>query len=306
MNFSGLMVKMVIFVILIFTGYYFAKKGFAGPEFSKTASKLVIDVFMPATILNSVFNTDPSIVQVNFGQIVTVILISMLMGYVVAAISQKLIKPLQSEGGVAQLVIAVPNTMFVALPILAELCGPVAVFYASLSNIPFNVILFTYGIWRLKRDSGESGIKIKEIFSLPLVATIVGLIVFFTKISVPHVISDFISTLAGATVPMSMIVIGASLGTVSIIESFKIEKLYIISALRLILNPLLVWLVCGFITNDPVLLTSAVLLAGAPTAVIISILSIRYKGEGIFASQAILHSTILSLITMPIFAFLLS
>ncbi len=306
MDFSGLMVKMLIFVILIFTGYYFAKKGFAGPEFTKTASKLVIDVFMPATILNSVLKTDPDLIEVNFTEIFVVIIISMVMGYIVAAVLQKMIKPLRDGGGVVQLLMAVPNTMFVALPILDQLFGPVAVFYCSLSNIPFNILLFTYGIWRLKKDNGESGIKIKEIFSIPLVATIIGVIIFFAKIKVPRVVTELVSNLSGATVSMSMIVIGASLGAVSIADSFKSAKLYVLNFIKLVVIPFLVWLVCGMITDDPILLTSAVLLAAAPTGIIVSILAIRYNGEGIFASEGILHSTIFSLITMPVIAYILA
>lgn len=306
MDFSGLMVKMLIFVILIFTGYYFAKKGFAGPEFTKTASKLVIDVFMPATILNSVLKTDPDLIEVNFTEIFVVIIISMVMGYIVAAVLQKMIKPLRDGGGVVQLLMAVPNTMFVALPILDQLFGPVAVFYCSLSNIPFNILLFTYGIWRLKKDNGESGIKIKEIFSIPLVATIIGVIIFFAKIKVPRVVTELVSNLSGATVSMSMIVIGASLGAVSIADSFKSAKLYVLNFIKLVVIPFLVWLVCGMITDDPILLTSAVLLAAAPTGIIVSILAIRYNGEGIFASEGILQSTIFSLITMPVIAYILA
>ena len=306
MDFSGLMVKMVIFIILILTGYYFSKKGFAGPEFTKTASKLVIDVFMAATILNSVLKTDPNMIQVNFGEIAIVIVISMASGYLVAALAQKFFKPLKSGGGVIQLIMAVPNTMFIAMPILDQLFGSVAVFYASLSNIPFNTILFTYGIWRLKKDNGESGIKIKEIFSIPLLATLIGVVIFFAKIRMPRVVTELVSSLAGATMPMSMIVIGASLGTASIIDSFKTAKLYLLSFFKLIVTPLFVWLICSFITNDPILLISAVLLSAAPTGVIVSILSIRYNGEGFFASEGILHSTILSLITMPIFAYILN
>ena len=51
MDMSALLTKMAIFVVLMVIGYFCAKLGAVGPGFAKDASKLVINVFMTATIL---------------------------------------------------------------------------------------------------------------------------------------------------------------------------------------------------------------------------------------------------------------
>ena len=306
MDFSGLFIKMVIFVILMLTGYFFARKGYAGPEFTKTASKLVINVFMAASIINSVLTISPDMVEVNFGVILAVLTISMVSGFLLAFLAGTFIPVVKKGGGVFMLLMSTPNIMFIALPVLDQLFGSIAVFYCSLACIPFYVTLFTFGIWMLKRGTGESKIRIKDILSVPFICTIIAALIFFIQPPIPRVASELIKSIAGATMPMSMIVIGTSLGTVNLLDTFKTAKFYFITFFKLIFIPAVVWLLCSFLTTDPVLLISAVVLAACPTAVTVSILSIQYTGEGRTASEAILHGTVFSMIIIPLWVMLLN
>lgn len=306
MDFSGLLIKMLIFVVLMLTGYIVAKKGLAGPEFTKTASKLVINFFMAATIINSVLKISPDMVEMNFGIIFIVVTVSMAAGFILAAIAGLFIPLVKKGGGVTQLLMGAPNTMFIALPVLDQIFGPVAVFYCSLSAIPFNVILYTYGVWLLKRGTDENKVHLKEVLTVPLISTLVAALIFFVQPPIPRVVSELCGSISGATMPMSMIVIGSSLGSVNLLDTFKNGKLYFISFFKLVVIPAFVWLVCSFITTDPVLLISAVILAASPAAVMISILAIQYTGEGVFASEGILHGTMLSMIVIPLWVYILS
>ncbi len=306
MDFSGLLIKMLIFVILMLTGYIFARKGLAGPEFTKTASNLVINIFMSATIINSVLRISPDMVEMNFGIIFLVLTISMVTGFVLAAIAGRFIPVVKNGGGLFRLLMAAPNSMFIALPVLDQLFGPVAVFYCSLSAIHFNVIIYTYGVWLLKRGTGENKVNLKDVLTVPLIFTIIAAVIFFVQPPIPRVISELCGSISGATMPMSMIVIGTSLGRVNLLDTFKNGKLYFVSFFKLIFIPAVVWFLCSFVTTDPVLLTSAVILAASPTAIVISILSIQYNGSGEFASEGILHSTVLSMAIIPMWVYILN
>ena len=55
MEFSVLIGKMVIFSVLMILGYVFARRGLVDRSFGRAASMLVLNVFLPSTILNSVF-----------------------------------------------------------------------------------------------------------------------------------------------------------------------------------------------------------------------------------------------------------
>jgi len=305
MDLSGLVVKMIIFVVLMVIGYVCAKTGVAGAEFTKTTSKLVINVFMSATIINSVLNTELSLTGAELGQIMLVLSAALALCYALAALAAKLLPVEKEHGALFELLAAVPNNMFIALPVAEELFGPVAVFYCSLSCIPYNLILYTYGVWRLKSGGGERGIKLRDIISVPLVATLAALLIFLVKPPVPAVARELIGSLSGATMPLSMIVIGSSLGSVSLLDAFKNWWLYLSSFLRLLLAPALVWLVCSRLTADPVLLMTAVIIAASPGAVVVTVLTIQYGRDAVFTSEGILHSTVLSMLTIPAIVWLL-
>ncbi len=306
MDFSGLLIKMLIFVVLMLTGYAFARKGLAGPEFTKTASSLVVNIFVPATIINSVLKISPDTVEMNLGLVFAVVTLAMAAGFILAALAGLFIPAVKKGGAVFQLLMATPNTMFIALPVLEYIFGSVAVFYSALSCIPFNMILFTYGIWLLKRGTGENKVNLKDVLSVPLLSAVIAAAVFFIQPPVPRVVSEFLSSISGATMPMSMIVIGTSLGAVNLVDTFKNGKLYFTSFFRLVFVPAVVWLLCSFLTSDPVLLISAVILAASPAAILVSILSIQYTGEGEFASEGILHSTVLSVLAIPFWVYIMS
>lgn len=305
MDMSALLSKMTIFVVLMVIGYVCARVGATGPEFAKGASKLVINVFMTATILNSVISGSISLSGSELAVTMLVLTISIAMGYVIGAIACRVMRFDRDHEPLFELQIAVVNSMFIALPLIDQLFGAKGVFYCSLSCLPYNVLLYTYGTGRLKGSIDGEKFRVKDFFTIPLVATLLALAIFFVNPPVPAVLKDLVATMSGATMPLSMIVIGSSLGTVSLLDSFRDGKMYIMSALRLILVPLLVWLLCGLVTDDFMLRATATIIAASPSAVVVTVLTIQYDRDYIFTSQGILLSTVLSMLTLPVVIYLI-
>lgn len=146
----------------------------------------------------------------------------------------------------------------------------------------------------------------RELFSVPLIATLAGILILVLKIPIPGVLVSLFSSLNGATMPMSMMVIGASLGSVSLLEAFRNGKLAFVSLIRLIVIPVLVWVICRFLTDDTVLLMTCMIISAAPSAVMVTILSIQYGKDGTFCSEGVLHTTVCSMVTIPVLIAVLS
>ena len=299
MDVSVLIPKMIVFVVLMVIGYLCAKTNFAGREFTKDASKMVINVFMSATIINSVLVADTRLSGGELLQVMLVLCMSVGVCWVLAAISCRLVG-LGDRAPLFELLVAVMNNMFIALPVVETLFGSQAVFYCSLSCIPFNVLLYTFGIYRLQGGEGKGSVRLKDIFSVPLLATLLALVIFLLHPPVPPVVKELASTMSAATMPLSMIVIGSSLGSVSLLDAFKKGKLYLMCAIRLLLCPLLVWLLAGLMTDDLMLRVTATIIAAAPSGVIVSVLAIQYDRDAVFTSEGILLSTVFSMLTIPL------
>ena len=299
MELSTLLGKMLVFAVLMLIGYLMARRGAIGPAFTRTASSLVLNVFMVGTILNSMISTGAERDLSNLPEIILMTFMMTLIGYATAWLVTRLVRIEPDNAPSFEILMGVGNSMFIALPIAGALYGAYAVFIVSLSCIPFNVFLYSYGVWRIRgTESGK--LRVKDMFSIPLIATLLGLLILVLDLSVPKVIVDIFSSLSGATMPMSMMVIGASLGSVSLLDAFRNQKLAILSAVRLILIPILTWVICRFLTDDPVLLMTCMIIAASPSAVIVSVIAIQYGRDGVFASEAVQHSTICSIVTIPL------
>lgn len=305
METSALLGKMTIFIILMAIGYICAKTKYTGQEFTRDVSKLVLNVFMAAAIINSVLGTDVSVTGRELLLVMLVTTIGTVVGYVVAAVGARLLPMDEDKRPLFELLAAVSNNMFIGMPVLSAIYGNVAVFYCSLSCIPFNVVIYSYGVYRL-RSGGKGGVRFRDMLSVPMCATLVALLIFLFKLPVPYVVKDFFGTTSAAMMPLSMIVIGSSLGSVSLLDSFKDWRLYISSALRLVVSPLIVWLIVRQLTSDPVLLTSVVVLAASPSGIIVTMLAIQYGRDPVYTSKGVLLSTVLSMATIPAITWLLA
>ena len=147
--------------------------------------------------------------------------------------------------------------------------------------------------------------NVKNAISAPLVATIIAVAFFMTGIKLPdHVVQCF-DIIGGGTVPMSMLVVGASLGSISVKQALSDWRVYVVSFVRLIVSPLATWLVLRLFIHDEMLLGVSVILAACPTAMIATALAIRGNRDEAYASQIIFVSTVLSAVTMPLMIWLL-
>lgn len=299
-----LLVKLSTILIIIAIGYVGARRGYFSKEFTKTASSLTMNILLTALVLDSVFSGLPDISGAELAGILLISTVSMVIMYIVGFISALPFRRNRGRASILELLIAAPNTMFIAAPLVRELYGGNAMFYLVVTCIPFNVLLYTYGVWRVGHG-GNVKLSLRDIITLPLIASFVALIVAVFHIKAPAFICDLCSVVGGATVPISMIVIGASLGSVRIRDAFANPLTYFASFVRLIACPVIVWLALRPFVADTVLLNTMVINAAVPSAVVVAVLAIQYDRDPELAAEGVLVSVLLSVLTIPLISRLL-
>ncbi len=290
--------KMIVLVLLMLIGYFCSKLGITGPEFNRRANPVVINVFLVGTILNAVLSSQQrasgAVLAKYLGVSVLLFAVSMGVGF----LAMRLIPVSKERKGILWCVTAFMNNAFVGFPVVEAVFGPEAVFFASISNLPFNFLLYTVAILMLQRGDGVK-LELKKIVTAPLIATIAAAVLSVTGAKLPAPITETISVLGAATVPSSMIIIGTSLGGISAKAAFSDWRVYAASFFRLIVAPVLLWAVLRLMTGDPMLLGIPVLLMACPSAMIITVLCLQYGKDDAFSSQVIFVSTLLSALTIP-------
>ena len=284
MNLSIVFTKMAMLVLIMLLGYLCARIGITGPEFNQRVTPLVMNVLLTATILNSVLSV-PDFTGREIVDYVLVLTAATVLQVVMAWFLPRLLRTRSEDVGATRLVTAFGNVGFVGLPVVAAIFGDEMVFFASLCNIPFNLALYSIGAAQL---SGTDGARFdwRQVLNMPVIATLLSVVLLLSRIHVPAVIADTISTLAGATIALTD------------------WRVYAVSAVRLLVCPLLTWLVLRPFVSG-VLLGIPVLLAACPSAMVVTALCLQYERSDAFASKCIFLSTVLSAVTIPLLIWLL-
>ena len=305
MQMSALLTKLALFVIVILIGMIGAKKKILKADFNRGLTWLVINVFLVASIFSSVLSMDASSLSAReFGTIMLLLWVTYLLTYLISGIVIRLLPIKGEKAAQLEMLMSAVNTLFITLPVVETIYGAKGAFIVALGCIPFNVIIYTYGIARL-RGSREGGFRLKDILSAPLLATVAATLLFLLRVPVPAAVRGILSSLSAATVPLSMLLVGSSLGNIKLAKALRDKSMILLAAERFLLAPLITFFVMKLFGVDPMLRNIMVITAATPSAIIVTALSIQNGTDGEYSSEGILVTTLLSMITLPITVYLL-
>ena len=303
MELSSLFETSFVIVALMLVGFLGVRRGVLSKAFSHTASFLIVNVFIVGTIFQSVCSGGEGISPAELPHIILMVTLMNTLCYVLGRLALRLFA--RGTGAPTELCIGVMNNLLIGLPILQSLYGPTAVLFAGLTSIPFNITLYTYGVWQLSADTRGGALRLKDIFSPSVLATLAALVFFVFSLPVPGAVSRLMSACAGVTMPLSMIVIGVTMGSENLTAALRDRRVYAIALFRLVLAPLAAFLLLRLLTDNALLLKSCVVIAGCPTGIVVPILSLQYGHDASLPSNCVIVTTLLSLVTLPILLLLL-
>ena len=108
-----------------------------------------------------------------------------------------------------------------------------------------------------------------------------------------------ISGLSSCNTPLSMMLVGMMLAEMNP-RGLMDRTMLFYTGVRLIVIPGVVFLLTMFLDIDPLLRGIAVIIAGMPAPITTALLSAKYDGDETYATGMIFVTTIVSLITLPI------
>ncbi len=305
MNFSGLLSRMLVLLVFICVGVLCSKLRIIDEKGSACINQLVLYICGPLLIIKSVQNVQFDLGIRDILLLIAYSVILMILAIAVGVVSSRTLcanKPLR---GVFSLVTAFGNVFFMGVPVVSALYGDNAVFLLSICAIPFNLFLFSIGIYLLLGSAGQKIPWRKMLINPSLFATFIALALFFSRIELPSTAQDILGYLSQMVVPLSMILIGASLGRMSVTRIFGSGLSYVVCVIKLILMPLVIFAVFRLFVNDPQILGLLTVVAAMPSASISPILCAEYGGDSNFASCSVFLTTLASIVTIPLMVWLL-
>ncbi len=198
------------------------------------------------------------------------------------------------------------NTGYMGIPLCVLALGQDGLAPAIISTFIVFVmfalatVLIEIGILSHKKSHEIFWSVIKSLCTNPLlIAPVAGLLWASTDLVLYDPLAQVIAFLAAAATPCALVSIGLFLMQK---ERFASQQAWGISIAKLIIQPVLAWLIAGPILNLPELSVSAVvILAALPTGTGPFMLAQYYQGDGRMISRVVLLTTIGSLLTLSLF-----
>lgn len=297
-----LLQQMIVLFILMGVGFLCYRLKMITDEVSKKLSAIVVNIANPALILTGCMGEE----KIEGRELLLIAALVVVIYAVLVVLAMVLPAALGVEKksrGIYQAMTIFSNIGFMGFPVISALYGSSALLYASLFMIPYNVLIYTFGVAAMSTDENanwKDSFSLKRIMNVGVIACMITIIVYLLQIPIPAFIKSTTTYLSNLTAPLSMMVIGASLATINLKKLFADVRLLLFSALKLLVIPVLgVLLIRQFVNNDIICGVCMVMLA-TPVGSMTAMLAQQYEGDYEMASRGVALTTVLSVITMPV------
>ena len=237
-----LLQQMVIFFLIMLIGYICRKVGVFGENTGKMISGIVINIGNPALIIASGMN--PETLENKAALLVTlaVALIFFAIMFVIAELIPRLLRADREDYGSYQVMTIFANIGFMGYPLLDAMYGGEAVIHAAIFNLLYSVLIYTYGINRMKTSGQREKLNWKQLMNVRVISCLIAVTLYISNLPVPMVFKDTATRIGAVTGPLSMLVIGDSLAQIRLKDLFTDVRLLLFSVVKLLLMPaLLLW-----------------------------------------------------------------
>ena len=267
---------------------------------NKKISALIVNVASPMLIISSIAGVEGNNKSIVFLMIGAGIL--MYIGFIILGKIINRIFPFpKKDWPVYECMVVFANTGFMGYPVLLDVFGQEAVFYASLIHMAFNFFVYTYAIMCLtKGDDSEFKLNFKQLLTPGIILIFVGIFIYLFDIQLPSVLMDTINSVGSLTAPLSMMMIGSSLAVYPIKDSFTDWRSYVFAFVRLMIVPFVTMIMCRLLHIDAYYANITIITNAMPVGSMVLMLATQYNANVKIVTRNIVVSTLLSVITIPI------
>jgi predicted permease len=162
-----------------------------------------------------------------------------------------------------------------------------------------SILMNTVGIFN--SSIGNKSIKhaILNTLRVPMIYIVtIALIARTFHIQVWSPVLSSMDLLGQGLVPLALVTLGAQLANTKF--SFKLPRVYISNLMRLILSPIIAYLLTLFFNLHGIVGQVVVICSAAPSAVNSVLIALEYDNEPDFAAQSVFTSTVFSSVTVTL------
>lgn len=289
--------QVTILIILSMVGFACHKGKLFTAQVSKACNGLLFYIVTPSVICHSFLKLERSAQTL---KLLGWTLIGSVLFHLFAMLLTRLLFNKSPHASVYKFAAMYGNVGYMGIPLSQAVLGSTGVFICSVVVFVFNLFCFTHGSAIMDRSGGGRINTFKLLVNPGTIGLALGLPLFLFDINLPLLIYEPLGHLANLNAPLAMVMLGTYLADTDLGEIFKIKENYFVLLIKLIILPAAtigVSYLCG-IRGD--LLVGLSLMACVPTASNTVMFSAQYGQDTGRASMVIAFSSIVSILTMPV------
>lgn len=209
----------------------------------------------------------------------------------------------EQQKKVLQYCTIVSNGGFLGNPVAEGVYGNIGLLYASIFLIPMRVVMWSAGTSYFLTGTSDKKKVIKNVLTHPcLVAVYVGLFLMLTQVQLPTALEAAIRSIGSCNSAITMFIIGTILADVNIFTIINVTTLKF-SIFRLFLLPFAAFAIGRIVGLDNTATGVAAIMTGMPAGATAAIFASRYDSDVAFATKCVVSTTILSIVTIPLWCY---
>ncbi|SHJ77462.1 hypothetical protein SAMN02745751_03338 [Dethiosulfatibacter aminovorans DSM 17477] len=292
-----------VFFTLAFIGFFLKRKNLIKSENKGFLTDLVLNVFLPFSIVNSFQMSFEADMAKTFGVLVGLSIGVVILSYFLGPFLFS--KYTIEQKNVLRFGTLISSAAFIGMPVAESFYGSQGLMYASIYVIPIRVAVWTVGMSIFTGDKGDKG-TLKKVVGHPcMIAIYIGVAIMISGIRFMEPIETTVVMLSRCTTPLVLLLIGSIIGEIEDLKTMFAWDAIRFSVIRVIVIPVIVYFITLILQIDPVVGGVAVLLAAMPATSVTPVLAEKFNSDYVLGTKIVVLSSVLSLLSIPIWRMVL-
>lgn len=333
MNIFVVIQQMLVLLVMMLLGYIVFRVGWLDGNACGRMSKIVVNVLNPCLMVYGVLGKDAHLDGGMLGQ--TLLLVVVYYGVLVLLSGPvaSLLHVKREHYNLYRLMLIFSNVGFMGIPVISSIYGRESMLLIAFYNLGYNLLLYTYGIYLAGKGSqvkaeteagegfsgekiegtkksapaaakraAENGMSWKKLINPGVASCIAAIVIFVSDMAVPESVCTFFDYVGNAAVPLSMILIGASVAQGGKKEFFTDKKMYAFMAIKMLVIPIAAALFLRLLPWHSMVEGVFVLMLAMPVGSIVVMLATESGNDAIECTKGSILTTLVSVLTIPIVA----
>ena len=303
--FLAVLKPMLRIMLFIGTGFALRRMNILPENADRTMSKLVTMLFLPALLLHTnLLECRVDSLVSNGGLVLCGAVISLCTILLAKSLAPFFSRGNRYDEGIYRYALAFPNSGGVGTPLILAMFGTNGLFLATLFQFAIMIFNYSYGINQLQPSDRRSGLReiLKSMVNPTLIALIAGILLGVLGVGtwMPGIVLETVEQLGSCYVPVSLLMVGYSVGGFSLGFVFGDSRTYLYSLLRLLVIPGAVLAVLRLLGLPDIYCVMAVLYLACPSGMNTVVFPSSYGMDCKAGVGMVLVSSILAVVTLPL------